>query len=121
METLVRWPLTSIRLDICRPDHLAPLFGFVVDQLSEIGRRARKYHAAQVGQLSPKLGIGEARVDLPVELVDDLGGCFPGRTKPEITARFITRNKFAHRRKIRQGLRTRDRRYRQRTQLARPD
>ena len=49
METSVRWPLTSIRLDICRPDNLAPLFGFVVDQLPEIGRRARKYHAAQVG------------------------------------------------------------------------
>src|SRR5262245_2484385 len=30
----------SLRLDVCCPDHLAPLFGFVGDELAEVGRRA---------------------------------------------------------------------------------
>ena len=36
----------SLRLDIRRPDHLAPLLGFVGDELAEIARRARNRHAA---------------------------------------------------------------------------
>src|SRR5215467_9008318 len=38
----------SVRLEIGYSDHLAPLLGFVGDQLAELGRRAREQHAAQV-------------------------------------------------------------------------
>jgi hypothetical protein len=41
----------SLRLDTGEPDHLGPFFGFVGDELPEVGRRAGKYHAAQLGKL----------------------------------------------------------------------
>ena len=69
----------SIRLDAGELDHLGPLFGFFRDELAEVGGRAGKRRAAQVGKPRLDLRIGEARVDLPVELVDDLGWRVPGR------------------------------------------
>src|SRR5262249_55974569 len=41
--------LASLRLDIGRPDHLGPLFGFVRDELAEVGRRTLKWHPAELG------------------------------------------------------------------------
>jgi hypothetical protein len=41
----------SLRLDVEGPDHLAPLLGFVGDELGEVSRRARKRRAAEVGSL----------------------------------------------------------------------
>src|SRR5439155_17228620 len=38
----------SLSLDIRGADHLAPLFGFVGDQLAEVGRRTGKHNAAEV-------------------------------------------------------------------------
>jgi hypothetical protein len=64
----------SLSLDIRGADHLAPLFGFVGDQLAEVGGRTGKHNAAQVGKPRFNLGIDEARVDILVELFDDLGG-----------------------------------------------
>jgi hypothetical protein len=75
--------VTLVRLDVRRPDHLAPLLGFVCDQFSEIGRRAPEDDAAQIGQLDLQLRIGEARIDLRVELVDDRGGRIPGCAEAE--------------------------------------
>src|SRR5262249_54274579 len=57
------------RLDVGRPDHLAPLFGLVGDEFAEVGGRARERLAPQVGKPRLHLWIGEARVDLRVELV----------------------------------------------------
>src|SRR5215469_18113899 len=37
----------SLRLDVGRPDHLAPLLGFVGHELAEVGGRARKHRPAQ--------------------------------------------------------------------------
>ena len=31
----------SLRLDVCRPDHLAPLLGFVSDKAAKAGKRHR--------------------------------------------------------------------------------
>src|SRR5262249_7325974 len=62
----------SLGLDVGRPDHLAPLLGVVGDELSEIDGRADKRRASKVGKPRLHLGIGEAGVDLLVELVDDL-------------------------------------------------
>jgi len=59
----------SLRLDVGRPDHLAPLFGLVGDKLTEVGGRAWKHCATKVGKPRLDFGIGEARVDLRVELV----------------------------------------------------
>src|SRR4029077_4462888 len=48
----------SLRLDVEGPDHLAPLLGFVEDELTKIARRARKHRAAHVGDPRLDLGIG---------------------------------------------------------------
>jgi len=47
---------TSLRLDVGRPDHLAPLFDFVGDQLSKVSGRARKHSAAKV--VKPRFNLG---------------------------------------------------------------
>src|SRR5262245_13565528 len=57
----------SVWLDVCRSHHLAPLLGFVGDELTEIGGRAHKRRASKVGKPRLDLGIGEAGVDLLVE------------------------------------------------------
>src|SRR5262249_35897036 len=63
------WPrlCRSLRLDVRRADHLTPFLGFLCDQLSKVGRRERKHIATDVGKPRLQLGIGERRVDLPVE------------------------------------------------------
>src|SRR5215813_8888869 len=57
------------RLDVGRPDHLAPLLGVIGDELFEVGGREREHRAAEVGKPCLDFGIGKARVDLRVELV----------------------------------------------------
>src|SRR6516225_6037314 len=66
-------------------------------------------------------GIGEAGVDLLVELVDDLGRGLIGRTNAHPQAGLVARNKLADDRNVRQCVRARCGRHRQRTQHARPD
>src|SRR5215470_2758202 len=83
-----------LRLDVRRPDHLAPLLGFFGNERPEIARRATEDNAAQVGELSLQLGIGEARIDLLVELVDDLGRRLCRCAEAEIAARLVARHKF---------------------------
>src|SRR5262245_44332897 len=63
----------SFRLDIGGLYYLAPFLGFVGDQLAELGRRSRQRRAAEVGETGLHLRVVESRVDLLVELVDDLG------------------------------------------------
>src|SRR5262245_26807049 len=60
-------------LDVRELDHLGPLLGFCGDQPAKIRRRACERRAAQLGEPRLDLGIGEACVDLLVELLDDLG------------------------------------------------
>src|SRR5262245_55216865 len=62
----------SLRLDVGRPDHLAPLLGVVGDELTEIGGRADKRCASEVSQPRPDFGIGEAGVNCFIELVNNL-------------------------------------------------
>jgi hypothetical protein len=61
-------PPGSIRSDAHKLHHPAPFIGFVGDELSKVGRRADKRCASEVGQLRLGFGIGEAGVDLFVEL-----------------------------------------------------
>src|SRR5580700_10710081 len=64
----------SLRLDVRELDHLGPFLGFVGNELAEIGRRASEWHGAQSGKPRLQCGIGEAGIDLLVELVDDVDG-----------------------------------------------
>src|SRR5215813_5827671 len=63
----------SVRLDVGRPDHLAPLLGLLGNVFAEVGGRAWKHSATKVAKARLHLGIVESRVDLLVELVDDFG------------------------------------------------
>ena len=40
----------SLRLDVGRTDHLAPLLGFIGEQLAEVGRRARKHSTPDISK-----------------------------------------------------------------------
>src|SRR5215471_14558773 len=83
MEHLAR----SLRLDVGRPDHLAPLLGFFGNERFEIGRRATEDNPAQIHELCLHFGIGEASIDLLVELVDYPGRCPCRCAEAEIAAR----------------------------------
>src|SRR5262245_35089305 len=78
------------RLDTSKFDHLGPLLGVVGNKLPEIGGRARKDRAL-LDEACPDARIGKTRVDLPIELVDDLGGRVLGRTYAEPGARLVAR------------------------------
>src|SRR5215470_9642198 len=55
-----------IRFDADGLHHLAPLLGFLGDQLAEVSGRTRKHRAAEVIEPRFHVGIGEASVDLLV-------------------------------------------------------
>src|SRR5262249_29189400 len=94
----------SLRLDAGEFDHLNPLFGFVGNQLSEVSRRSRQRHAAEVSETGLHLRVVESRVDLLVELVDDLGRRGPRCAEAGPTARLVSRHKFPDSRNIGQRL-----------------
>src|SRR5215813_12649970 len=85
-----------VRLDARKLDHLRPLFGFVGDQLCELSRRSRQRHAAEVSETGPHPRVVESRVDLLVELVDDLGGRVPGCADPVPKTCLVARHELAH-------------------------
>src|SRR5262245_65896347 len=70
----------SVCLYVSKFDHLAPLLGFVGDELAEIGGRADERRAAEFGEPRLDLGMREAGVDLMVEPSNDLGRRVLGRT-----------------------------------------
>src|SRR5258708_15073978 len=90
----------SLRLDAGEFDHLAPLFGFVGDQLSELSRRSRQRHAAEVSETGLHLEISKAGVYCLVELVNNLRRCVLGRADAEPGARLVARHNFAHGRDV---------------------
>src|SRR5215472_2310887 len=61
-----------LRLGAGEADHFGPFLGFFDDKLAELCRRARKRCAPQIGEPRLDGGIGEHRVYLLVELVNDL-------------------------------------------------
>src|SRR5262245_10455224 len=91
----------SLRLDVEGPDDLAPLLRFVGDELAEVPGRAHKRCAAQVSKPRFRLGVGEYRIDLPVELVDDLGGRALWRAHAIPCADLVAWDKLAYGRKVR--------------------
>ena len=55
---------SRLKPDVGRADDLAPLLGFVGNDLVEVGGRAGNQGAAEVGQPDLQLGIGEAESPL---------------------------------------------------------
>src|SRR5215831_11841507 len=94
----------SVRLDARELDHLGPLFGFVGDELAELGRRACKHCAAHVRKPRLQLRVGEAGIDLLVELVDHLNRRIPRHTDAVPDARLVARQELTHGRDARQQL-----------------
>jgi len=76
-QALANSRAASLRLDVEGPDDVAPLLGFLGDELAKVGGRTRKHGAVEIGKPRLDLGIGEAGIDLLVELVDDFGGRAP--------------------------------------------
>ena len=70
----------SIRFDVGCADDLAPTFCFFSDQLLEVGGRSGEHPVSELGKPSLYPGIGDGRIDLVVQLVDDLRRRVFGRT-----------------------------------------
>src|SRR5215470_10700530 len=87
--------LDSVWLDARELHDLGPLQGVFGDELAEIGNRSPQPRKAKVGKPRFHLVIGKSRVDLAVELVDDLGRRVLGRGKAQPGARLETRQEFA--------------------------
>ena len=69
----------SVRLDVGRPDHLAPLLGVFDNELAKIHNCHRRWNAAHLGKSRHHLGIAEASINFLMELVDDIGRREPRR------------------------------------------
>src|SRR5262249_44724740 len=111
----------SLGLDVGRADHLAPLLGVLGDELTKIGRRARKRRAAQVGKPRLDLGVGEACIDLLVEVLDNLYGRVARRADAVPVACLVAGQELTHSREVRQRLRACRGRHRERAQPTGPD
>src|SRR4051812_43566775 len=100
MEYRLTSCLSLPRLDVGRPGHLAPLLGFVGDDLAELGRRTAKDAATEIGDAPFHLGIAQCGIDLLVEPVDDVCGRVSWRSDAIPRAGLETRQELAHRREL---------------------
>src|SRR6266700_1999998 len=96
-----------LRLDAGGADHPAPFFGFLRDQLAELGGRASERLAADGGKPRLHPGVGDRRIDFLVELVDDFNWRVAGRADAIPLACFVTRHEIRHRLELRQHFRAR--------------
>src|SRR5262249_17552302 len=111
----------SLRLDAGELNYLGPFLGFFGDQLAELGRRSRQRRAAEVSETSLHLRVVESRVDLLVELVDDLGRRGLRYAEAVPITPLVARQELTHGRDVRQRVRARRGGYCERTQPASPD
>src|SRR5215813_12378911 len=95
----------SLRLDAGELDHLGPLLGFGSDVLAEISGWATERCGAEVGKPRLHPGIGQGRVDCPVEGFDNLCRRALRRTEAAPEARLITRQEVDQGRDFRECLR----------------
>src|SRR6266700_4574035 len=77
----------SLYLEASELHHLLPFLGFGLDLLAESLRRLDQRLAAQFDQALLHLGFGQDRVDLGIELCDDLLRRVLRRADPEQRAR----------------------------------
>src|SRR5208282_1252241 len=112
------WRQASVWFDTRELDYLGPLLGLVSDELAEVGGRPDKHRCAEIGKPRFQFGIGEAGIDIRIELLDYLGGCVLRRTDADPGARLIARHELAYRWDVRQHVRTCGCGHRERAQLA---
>src|SRR5262249_9184013 len=63
-----RSPSSLLRLDVCCSDPLASLFGFVGNQLTEVGGRLGERRGCQLGQARLDVGMRKTCIDISVQL-----------------------------------------------------
>src|SRR6516225_7584569 len=81
-------------------DHLGPLLCICGDECAEVCGRACKHRVAEVGEPRLHPGIGEARIDLLVEPVDDRGRCSPRSADPLPAGSLKARHELAYGRDV---------------------
>src|SRR5215472_2076572 len=86
----------SVRLRTREFHHLCPLLGFVSDELAELGRRSRQRRAAEVSETGLDLRVVESRVDLLIELVDDLSRRGLRYADAEPNTYLVARHELSH-------------------------
>src|SRR5262245_60677806 len=84
----------SRRLDVGRPDDLAPFLGLFGNELAKIGRRAGHQNAAQLSEPNLQLRIGERVIDGTVERHDGIGRRVSWHAEAEPVADLITRHEI---------------------------
>src|SRR5262245_43307964 len=60
-----------IQLEAGESNDLGPLFSFFRDETAEVRGRPREYVAAELAHARLYSGIGERRINLPIETLDD--------------------------------------------------
>ena len=110
-----------LRLDIGSADDLAPFLGIFGDELGKIGGRAGQRGASHLDESRFDRWVRQPGVDLPVELVDDLGRRVPGRADTALRACLVPRHELGGRGQVRQCLQTCHGGHCQRSQSAGPD
>src|SRR6266404_7315266 len=78
------------RLQIGCFDHSTPFLGLLGEVLSEFGGRSNKGSGAQLRKSGLQLCVGDARIDLLVQPVDNLGACVSWSANTIPGTRFIT-------------------------------
>src|SRR5262249_22927604 len=68
-------------------DYLAPFFSIVCDQLAEVRGRACEHSSSKLNESCVDFRIGDSRINLLIEFVDDIGRCAPGCADTEPSAR----------------------------------
>src|SRR5262245_3046501 len=111
----------SVRLRAGELDRLTPLLSFLGKALSILCRREGKHHAPKITNACLDPRISQDRIDLPVELVDDVGRRIPRRTDAGPCARLETGHEVSDCRDIRKRFQARRGRYCQWTQRAGAD
>src|SRR4029450_1591988 len=86
-------------------DHSSPFLGLLGEVLSEFGGRSNKGKGAQLRKSGLQLCIGEASIDLPVQLIDNLGARVSWSANTIPGARLVTRQEIAHDGGVWQGTR----------------
>jgi hypothetical protein len=75
LKSLSRSPSLAeqlLGLDARGADDLRPFLGVIRDEFAEFRGRAWKHFRAQILKLGFELGIGKPRIDLAIELVDNV-------------------------------------------------
>src|SRR5262245_58800270 len=97
----------SFRFEARELHNLCPLFCVFRNEFAELGGRAQKRRSAQGCQSGLEHRLGERRVDLPIELVDNIAWGAPRRADTTPVTCLEARHEIAHPRDLWQGLRAR--------------